>query len=165
MDGPREALGRVLEEHVRVRHRGAELAHQPGTTHGDVDDARAVLPDHHPPLDQPAIATGTVIVVVWTTWSPRGGDIVQRLNRIDSDWRGRARVLSVVFQESGEAVDRFLAGKRLVVPVFLDTGNAEFSKRHNVTQVPRLLVFKDGVTAVNVNLTDDPNPLISGALE
>lgn len=118
-----------------------------------------------PPLDQPAIATGTVIVVVWTTWSPRGGDIVLRLNRIDSDWRGRARVLSVVFQESGEAVDRFLAGKRLVVPVFLDTGNAEFSKRHNVTQVPRLLVFKDGVTAVNVNLTDDPNPLISGALE
>ena len=81
------------------------------------------------------------------------------------EWGDRARVVSVVFQESPEAVEGFLEGKKLAVPVFLDSGNAEFSKRYNVTQVPRLLVFKDGVTAVNVNLTDDPDPLISGALE
>ena len=117
------------------------------------------------PLDQAAIATGLVIVVVWTTWSPRGRNIAERLERIQSDWGDRARVVSVVFQESPEAIERFLAGKQLTVPVYLDSGNAEFSKRHNVTQVPRLLVFKDGVTAVNVNLTNDPNPLISGALE
>ena len=117
------------------------------------------------PLDQAAIATGLVIVVVWTTWSPRGRNIVERLNRIQDEWGSRARVVSVVFQESPEAIDRFLEGKELAVPVFLDSGNAEFSKRNNVTQVPRLLVFKDGVTAVNVNLTDDPDPLISGALD
>ena len=117
------------------------------------------------PLGPAAIDTGLVIVVVWTTWSPRGRNIVQRLNRIESEWGDRARVVSVVFQESPAAIERFLEGKKLAVPVFLDSGNAEFSKRHNVTQVPRLLVFKDGVTAVNVNLTEDPNPLISGALE
>ena len=117
------------------------------------------------PLDQAAVSTGPVIVVVWTTWSPRGRNIVERLGRIQSDWGDRARVVSVVFQESPEAIERFLEGKELTVPVYLDSGNAEFSKRHNVTQVPRLLVFKDGVIAVNVNLTNDPNPLISGALE
>lgn len=117
------------------------------------------------PLDQAAIASGPVIVVVWTTWSPRGRNIVERLNGIRSAWGDRARVVSVVFQESPEAVSRFLDGKKLAVPVFLDSGNAEFSKRYNVTQVPRLLVFKDGVIAVNVNLTDDPDPLIAGALE
>jgi hypothetical protein len=117
------------------------------------------------PLDQGAIADGLVIVVVWTTWSPRGGDIVARLNRIESQWGSQARVLSVVFQETPEAVERFLAGKRLAVPVFLDAGNAEFSKRHNVVQVPRLLLFRNGVNAVNVNLTDNPDPLIRGALE
>ena len=117
------------------------------------------------PLDQEAISSGLVIVVVWTTWSPRGRNIVERLGRIQSDWGDRARVVSVVFQESPEAIERFLEGEQLTVPVYLDSGNAEFSKRHKVTQVPRLLVFKDGVTAVNVNLTNDPNPLISGALE
>lgn len=117
------------------------------------------------PLQPGAVGSGLVIVVVWTTWSPRGRNIVERLNRIQADWGDRARVVSVVFQESPEAIGRFLEGKQLKVPVFLDSGNAEFSKRHNVTQVPRLLVFKDGLTAVNVNLTDDPNPLISGALQ
>jgi hypothetical protein len=117
------------------------------------------------PLNQSAIATGLVIAVVWTTWSPRGGNIVERLNRIEREWGSRARVVSVVFQETPEAVERFLQGKTLTVPVFLDSGNAEFSKRYNVSQVPRLLVFKDDVTVVNVNLTDDPDPLIRGALE
>ncbi len=117
------------------------------------------------PLDQAAISSGLVIVVVWTTWSPRGRNIVERLNRIEADWGSRARVVSVVFQESPDAIERFLAGKSLAVPVYLDSGNAEFSKRHNVTQVPRLLVFKDGSTAVNVNLGDDPDPLIQGALD
>ncbi len=88
-----------------------------------------------------------------------------RLNRIEQQWGGRARVVSVVFQESPQAVERFLAGKKLAVPVYQDVGNAEFSKRYNVTQVPRLLVFQDGRTAVNVNLTDDPDPLIAGALD
>ena len=117
------------------------------------------------PLDPSAIATGSVIAVVWTTWSPRSGNIVERLNRIEREWGSRARVVSVVFQESPEAIERFLQGKELAVSVFLDSGNADFSKRNNVTQVPRLLVFKDGVTAVNVNLTDDPDPLIRGALD
>lgn len=117
------------------------------------------------PLNEASIATGRVIVIVWTTWAPRGGDIVERINRIDRDWGDRARVVSVVFQESPETLQRYLAGKSLRVPVYLDSGNAEFSKRHQVVQVPRLLVFKDGVTAVNVNLPEDPGPLIRGAVD
>ena len=117
------------------------------------------------PFDPAAISTGLVIVVVWTTWSPRGGNIVERINRIQRTWGDRASVVSVVFQEKPETVERYLDGRALAVPVFLDSGNAEFSKRHKVVQVPRLLVFKDGVTAVNVNLTDDPDPLIHGAVE
>ena len=117
------------------------------------------------PLTPEAVDTEPVIVVVWTTWSPRGRDIVERINRIEARWGSRARVVSVVFQESPEAVERFLAGKRLAVPVFLDAGNAEFSKRHNVVQVPRLLLFRNGVNAVNVNLTENPDPLIQGVLE
>ena len=117
------------------------------------------------PLEPAAISTGLVIVVVWTTWSPRGGDIVDRLNGIEAEWGARARVVSVVFQESPQAIERFLAGRSLRVPVYLDSGNAEFSKRHNVTQVPRLLVFKDGSTAVNVNLGRDPSALIQGAID
>ena len=118
-----------------------------------------------PPLDPAAIGTGPVIIVVWTTWSPRGGNIVERINRIERTWGDRALVASIVFQESAESIERYLRGRELDVPVFLDAGNAEFSKRHKVVQVPRLLVFKDGVTAVNVNLTDDPDPLIRGAIE
>ena len=38
------------------------------------------------PLDPGVIATGLVIVVVWTTWSPRGGNIVERINRIEQAW-------------------------------------------------------------------------------
>ena len=37
------------------------------------------------PLDQQAISSGLVIVVVWTTWSPRGGNIVERINESDCD--------------------------------------------------------------------------------
>lgn len=117
------------------------------------------------PLEPQGISTGIVIVVVWTTWSPRGGDVVERINRIESQWGSRARVVSVVFQEKPEAIERFLAGRQLKVPVYLDAGNAEFSKRHNVVQVPRLLLFRNGVNAVNVNLTDNSDPLIRGALE
>ncbi len=115
-------------------------------------------------LTETMLARGAVVVVVWTSWARGGGDIVERINRIDERWRSKALVVSVVFQEDARTVRQFLEGRELKVPVYLDAGNAEFSKRHNVTRVPRLLVFKDGVPAINVNLPDDPDPVIAGAI-
>ncbi len=114
-------------------------------------------------LDEAALAQGVVIAVVWASWSPRGRDVADRVNRIHDRWGQQARVVTVNFQEDAETVRQFLEGKDLKVPVFLDSGNAEFSKRYNVTRVPRLLVFRDGVTTVNVNLPDDPDPVIANA--
>lgn len=116
------------------------------------------------PLTEATLARGATIVVVWTTWARGAEGIVGQINAIEQSWGDRAAVYAVVFQEDRQTVERFLQGKRLEVPVCLDAGNAEFSKRHNVTRVPRLLVFKDGVPAINVNLPDDPDRVIAGAL-
>ncbi len=115
-------------------------------------------------LDEAMLARGVVIAVVWASWSPRGRDVVERVGQIERRWGSRALVVMINFQEDEATVSRFLAGKDVSVPVFLDSGNADFSKRYNVTRVPRLLVFKDGVTAVNVNLPDDPDAVIVGVV-
>ena len=48
--GARVALGRVLVEDLGVAHRVLELPAQLGRVDGDVDDARLVEAEHHPPL-------------------------------------------------------------------------------------------------------------------
>ena len=57
------------------------------------------------PLDQASIDAGLVIAVVWTTWSPRGRNIVERLNRLEAEWGGRSRVVSIVFQDRDSISD------------------------------------------------------------
>lgn len=114
-------------------------------------------------LREADLQRGNVIVVVWASWPPRSRDVVDKINAIDSRWGSRARVISVNYQESRADVERFLAGKRLSAPVFLDT-EGEFSKKYSKPNLPVLLVFRDGEQPVKTALPDDPDPAIEGAL-
>ena len=94
-------------------------------------------------LSSADLATGTTILVVWASWSPRCRDIVPRVNDLASRFGGRARVVTVDFQEEPAAVEAFLAGKGLTVPVYLDR-SGDFSKAHAVTTLPGLIVYRAG---------------------
>jgi thiol-disulfide isomerase/thioredoxin len=114
-------------------------------------------------LTEADLARGTTIVIVWASWSPRSRDIVTRVNPIAERWGGRARVVTVNFQEDGAAIEPFLAGKNLRTPVYLDREGI-FAKRHKVFNLPGLLVFVDGRTAYSGKLPDDPDRLLSEVL-
>jgi thiol-disulfide isomerase/thioredoxin len=102
------------------------------------------------------LAHGATIVVVWASWSPRCRDIVERANGVAGRWGGRARVVTVNFQEDPAAVQAFLSDKKLAVPVFLDR-DGEFSKAHAVTTLPGLVVFQDGAVRYQGKLPADPD--------
>lgn len=114
-------------------------------------------------LREADLGRGSTIVVVWASWSPRGKDIDGKVNALVERWGGRARVITVNFQEDEATVREFLAGKNLRAPVFLDPDGA-FSKKNAVTNLPGLLVIKDGETAYRGKLPDDPNSVISPIL-
>lgn len=111
-------------------------------------------------LSEADLARGTTIIVVWASWSPRGRDVVPRVNALAERWGGQARVITVNFQEDRATVDGFLAGKNLRVPVFLDPDGA-FAKRHAVTNLPGLLVIQNGVPAYGAKLPDDPDAVLA----
>ncbi len=117
-------------------------------------------------LREAELAQGAVIVVAWASWSPRCRDIVDRVNAISSSWTGRARIVTVNFQEDAATVRKFLdeQGKSLSAPVFLDT-SGNFSKKHSITFLPGLLIFRDGKTAFSGKLPADPDPVISQAVQ
>jgi thiol-disulfide isomerase/thioredoxin len=114
-------------------------------------------------LSDSDLAKGTTIVVVWASWSPRSRDIVERVNPLAARWGGRARVLTVNFQEDRSAVDGFLAGKSLAVPVCLDA-DGSFSKKYNVANLPGLLVVRDGQVAYRGKLPENPDQVIADLL-
>jgi thiol-disulfide isomerase/thioredoxin len=114
-------------------------------------------------LSDADLARGATIVVVWASWSPRSRDIVERVNPLVSRWSGRARVVTVNFQEDRQAVAAFLAGKNLGAPVCLDP-DGSFSKKHNVATLPGLLVVKDGQVAYRGKLPDDPDRVLADLL-
>ena len=114
-------------------------------------------------LAEADLARGATIVVVWASWSPRSRDIAERVAPLASQWGGRARFVTVNFQEDRAAVERFLAGKSLGAPVCLDPDGA-FSKKYNIATLPGLLVLKDGQVAYRGKLPDDPGQVISAAL-
>jgi thiol-disulfide isomerase/thioredoxin len=107
---------------------------------------------------------GATVAVIWASWSPRSRDIVERVNPLAARWGGRARVVTINFQEDRPAVEQFLAGKGLSVPVFLDADGA-FSKKYAVATLPGLLVVKDGQVAYHGKLPDDPDRVIGEALK
>jgi thiol-disulfide isomerase/thioredoxin len=114
-------------------------------------------------LAESDLAQGTSIVVVWASWSPRSRDIVERVNPIAQRWGGRARVVTVNFQEETPAVRGFLTGKSLAVPVFLDSDGA-FAKKYAVATLPGLLVVRDGQVVYRGKLPDDPDRTLTELL-
>lgn len=109
------------------------------------------------------LAKGVSIVVVWASWSPRSRGIAERVGPLASRWGGRARVVTVNFQEDGPAVQRFLAGKSLGAPVCLDP-EGTFSRNYNVATLPGLVVLKDGQAVYHGKLPDDPDAVIAPAV-
>lgn len=114
-------------------------------------------------LSEADLAQGATILVIWTSWSPHSRDIVARVNPLAQRWGGRARVVTVNFQEERGAVEGFLSGKGLSAPVFLDP-DGSFSKKHKVTTLPCLLIFKDGQAVYNSRLPENPDSVISEVL-
>ncbi len=115
-------------------------------------------------LSEGDLAQGATILVVWASWSPKCRDIVNQVNAIQRKWGGRARVATVDFQEDRADVQSFLTGKSLSVPVYLDA-DGSFSKNKAVTTLPGLLVIRDGKIAYRGRLPDDPDSVLSGAIE
>jgi thiol-disulfide isomerase/thioredoxin len=106
---------------------------------------------------------GAAIVVVWASWSPRSRGIGERVGALASRWGGRARVVTVNFQEDGAVVERFV-GKGLGAPVCLDP-DGTFSHNYKIATLPGLVVLKDGQTVYSGKLPDDPDSVIAPAVK
>ena len=114
-------------------------------------------------LSEADLAQGATIFIVWASWSPRSRDVVPRINQVAQRWGGKARVVTVNFQEDRGAVESFLAGKGMGSTVFLDADGA-FSKKYAVATLPGLLIVKDGRVAYRGKLPDDPDRVIAEIL-
>lgn len=110
-------------------------------------------------ISEADLAQGTTIFIVWASWSPHSRNIVDRVNPLVQRWSGKARVVTVNFQEERGAVDGFLSGKNLGAPVFLDA-DGSFSKKYAVATLPGLLIVKDGRVAYRGRLPEDPDRVI-----
>jgi thiol-disulfide isomerase/thioredoxin len=114
-------------------------------------------------ISEADLAQGSTIFVVWASWSPHSRNIVDRVNPLVQRWGGKARVVTVNFQEERGAVEGFLSGKNLGAPVFLDA-DGSFSKKYAVATLPGLLVIKDGRVAYRGRLPEDPDRVITEIL-
>lgn len=110
-------------------------------------------------LSEADLAQGATIFIVWASWSPHSRDVVGRVNQVAQRWSGKARVVTVNFQEDRGAVESFLAGKNMGTTVFLDADGA-FSKKYAVATLPGLLVIKDGRVAFSGKLPADPDRIL-----
>jgi thiol-disulfide isomerase/thioredoxin len=106
---------------------------------------------------------GVVIAVVWASWSPHCRNIVNQVNGIADRWGSQARVIMVDFQEEKPDVEAFLAGKRPKASVYLDKSGA-FSKKYSVTNLPGMVIFRDGTAAFSGKLPRNPDSVISQTL-
>lgn len=106
------------------------------------------------------LSRGPTIVVVWASWSPRGQDVVPRVNALNRGWGSKGRVVAVNFQEDRATIERFLSGQSFQVPVLLDEDGA-FAKKYAVTSLPGLLVFRDGQKAFGGRLPEEPDRVLA----
>lgn len=107
---------------------------------------------------------GNALFIVFSSWSPKCRDIVERANEVEADWGDKARVFLVNFQEDAETVEEFLDGQELNVEVLLDP-DASFSKQHQITYLPSLLAVKNGSAAFRGKLPSDTKPVLRPILE
>jgi len=106
------------------------------------------------------LARGATILVFWTSWSPHSRDIVARVNPLSQRWGGKARVVTVNFQEDRQTVDGFLSAKGFDVPVFLDSDGA-FSRKYAMATLPGLLIIREGQVLYKGRLPDDADRVIA----
>ncbi len=112
-------------------------------------------------LTEGDLQKGTHIVVFWTSWAPRGRDVVERVNALSKRWGNRANVITINFQEDAATVRSFLQDKAaLEAKVYLDA-RGDLSKKYRVNSAPWLLILKDGSTAFSEKLPEDPDPLVT----
>ncbi len=115
-------------------------------------------------LSESELSQGTHIIVFWTSWAPRGRDVVERANELEERWGSRARVSTINFQEDEGAVSAFLRDKvALRVDVFLDR-DGDLSKKYRVNSAPWLLILKDGRTSFSEKLPANPDPVVAQIL-
>jgi thiol-disulfide isomerase/thioredoxin len=114
-------------------------------------------------LSDADMGRGTTVIVVWASWSPRSRNVVERVNPLAARWGSSARVVTVSFQEDRKAVEGFLSGRGLSVPVCLDPDGA-FSRKYNVATLPGLLVVKDGQVAYRGKLPENPDQTLAELL-
>lgn len=111
-------------------------------------------------LGSAQISHGVTIVVVWASWSPRCRDLGVQTNGIVERWSSRARVVTVNFQEASDAARAFADGQGLRAPVYLDP-DGEFAKAFGVTNLPGLLVLRDGQVAYSGKIPPDLDKVLS----
>lgn len=111
-------------------------------------------------LSEAELSRGPTVVVVWASWSPRGQDVVPRVNALHRKWSSKCRVVAVNFQEDRATIEQFLSGQSLQVPVLLDQ-DGTFAKKYAVTSLPGLLVFQDGQKSFGGRLPEDPDRILS----
>lgn len=103
--------------------------------------------------------SGNSLFIVFSTWSPKCRDILERVRELHGEWGGRVRIFLVNFQEDAATVDKFLSAGPSPVEVFLDP-DASFSKKHKITYLPSLLAVKDGSVAFRGKLPSDADPVL-----
>ena len=72
-------------------------------------------------------------------------------------------MVTVDFQEEPAEIERFLAGRSMAAPVYLDR-DGEFSKSHAIATLPGLIVFRDGQARYQGKLPADADAAIADAL-
>lgn len=106
------------------------------------------------------LAEGSTLIVFWASWSPKCRDIVERVNSLSSRWSSSARVVTVNFQEDAVEARRFLEGRNLAAPVFLDRTGA-FAKKHGVATLPSLLLYRNDIELYRGAFPADADRLIA----
>lgn len=113
-------------------------------------------------LSEADLSRGDHVLVFFAGWSPRCRDVVERANALQGAVGG-ARYALIDFQEPAAKVREFLRGKSPRATVYLDEEGA-FSKKHSVTQLPYVLVFRDGEVRARGRLDDRATGLVRNAL-
>lgn len=114
-------------------------------------------------LESRSLAHGVTIVVIWASWSPRCRDLGERVNPLVERWAAKARVVTVNFQEDREAAASFARQQALEVPVYLDA-DGEFAKGYGVTNLPGLLVLKDGQPVYSGRFTQESDQVLAESI-
>jgi thiol-disulfide isomerase/thioredoxin len=114
-------------------------------------------------LSESELAQRDTVIVIWASWSPRCRDIAARVNRLEKQWGERARIMTVNFQEEEGDVRAFLNATPLDVAVYLDE-RGEFAKKHSITYLPGLLVYRQGTLRYKGRYPEDIDSVLSETL-